>query len=364
MPPFPLAARPRRRGRGRVAAIRRRDPLLRNSCSVSIGSMLVSIPDATSGVDDGFPGVERGDRHLDVDDRFRRESRHGRRAHVVDPLTRSVAERFPETGRPPPRTARASPGRSRRSPYSRVRPCVSPGFARVPRHRATSENPSKIACCAGSCRGVSSGCHWTPTIHISCIIGVVRRRARSPRPGRPRSSRSPRVPRPGGRSLGGDATNTRATPTSSVAEQPAAGRRLHRRAVEIVSAIGTPCSSMPGMSGRCWWSVPPNATFMTCMPRQIASVGSAEPVRGEQQVDLELVAVGFDAVGVLHRRVAAVARRVDVAAAHQAPARRTAPGSPRGRSSRRGSRSGRARRNGEARRCTGRGRRSRRPATA
>ena len=62
--------------------------------------------------------------------------------------------------------------------------------------------------------------------------------------------------------------------------------------------------------------MPPNATFMIWMPRQMQSVGIASPIGGVQQRDLGFVAVRLDAVDVLVPGPA-VSRRVDVAAADE-----------------------------------------------
>ena len=152
--------------------------------------------------------------------------------------------------------------------------------------------------------------------HPDVLVRGRSRRARSPRPGRRRSIRSRAGRRPRRSTPWWWCDEHARTPTPAVASSrlPGAG---FTSCVETVSATGTPCSNSPGMSGRCWWSVPPNATFITCMPATDRERREAEAVGGEQQVDLELVAVGLDAVGVLHRRVSAVARGVDVAAPHQ-----------------------------------------------
>ena len=62
--------------------------------------------------------------------------------------------------------------------------------------------------------------------------------------------------------------------------------------------------------------MPPNATFMIWMPRQMQSVGIAIRSAGVEQRDLGFVAVRLDAVDVLVRGPA-VSRRVDVAAADE-----------------------------------------------
>ena len=90
-------------------------------------------------------------------------------------------------------------------------------------------------------------------------VGGSSRRARGPR--RPR-------PRPGG---GGTCTRSRRlAPTA--ARQPAARRDLDvvggREAAHRVAVGGA------GRSGRCCSSVPPKATLTTCMPRQMARMGS------------------------------------------------------------------------------------------
>ena len=47
--------------------------------------------------------------------------------------------------------------------------------------------------------------------------------------------------------------------------------------IDSEPSSGTPCGRSPGMPGRCWCSVPPNATFSYCIPRQMHRVG--RPVR-------------------------------------------------------------------------------------
>ena len=108
---------------------------------------------------------------------------------------------------------------------------------------------------------------------------------------------------------------------------------------------------------RCTWlgmsctSVPPIATFSTCMPRQIARKGMPLGDRGARQRDLERVAAGLGGLERGVRRLA-VQRRVDVAAAGQHQAvdarqdllgrlRRRAP--PRSARRRRGARTRRSR---------------------
>ena len=75
-------------------------------------------------------------------------------------------------------------------------------------------------------------------------------------------------------------------------------------------------SVWPTSSGRCWTSVPPSATFISCMPRQIPSTGrsrfiarSARAISAWSRSGRVLVVLGW-------RRVA-VGARVDVRAAGQ-----------------------------------------------
>ena len=79
-------------------------------------------------------------------------------------------------------------------------------------------------------------------------------------------------------------------------------------------------STSVGMS---WISVPPIATFSTCMPRQIASTGTVGLDRGLGQRDLEGVAAGLGRFEGGMRRLA-VERRIHVAAAGQHDAARRA----------------------------------------
>ena len=84
--------------------------------------------------------------------------------------------------------------------------------------------------------------------------------------------------------------------------------RRHRQAVRRARRC-----TCDGMSCT---SVPPQATFSTWMPRQIARIGRSRAARGRDERDLELVA---RRLGVDDRRVRrlAVARRRDVVAAGQ-----------------------------------------------
>ena len=75
-------------------------------------------------------------------------------------------------------------------------------------------------------------------------------------------------------------------------------------------------SVWPTSSGRCWISVPPRATFISCIPRQIPSTGRSRSSARSEQGDLGAVAVGARVGGL---RVARRRRRarVDVGAAGQ-----------------------------------------------
>ena len=93
-----------------------------------------------------------------------------------------------------------------------------------------------------------------------------------PRPRRPRSCRrrpspSRRARERGGRSPGDGTTSTSAERSSIASATFDPGFRS--------TSCSTPsrCSSRSARSGRCWINVPPNATFSTCRPRQMASVG-------------------------------------------------------------------------------------------
>ena len=74
------------------------------------------------------------------------------------------------------------------------------------------------------------------------------------------------------------------------------------------------CSPWPKCSGRCWRSVPPRATLISCIPRQIPSTGSSRSIARVHERDLERVALGHrvDRLGV---RLLAVERGIDVGAA-------------------------------------------------
>ena len=72
-----------------------------------------------------------------------------------------------------------------------------------------------------------------------------------------------------------------------------------------------------GRAGRCWCSVPPNATFITCIPRQMQSVGVAARWLLEQRPISKASRSGLDAVVVRQVGVGAVPSGVDVAAPDQ-----------------------------------------------
>ena len=154
-----------------------------------------------------------------------------------------------------------------------TRPAARRGLA-IRRRRASSASASKSDCWAGSLSAVSSGCHCTPTIQgcASCSGRSSSIASTNPSEDRPVATR----PSP-----------TRSTPwwwceeATRFEDFVVANRRLRGSTAtscsDCVSRTGTPCSSIPSRSGRCGWSVPPNATFMTCMPRQMQRVGM--PVR-------------------------------------------------------------------------------------
>ncbi len=319
----------------------------------------VSIPGGDERIDDRGSRDRGRHRHLDVDHRFRGQAGHGRRAHVLD-ADREVAEQLAETsgllGEPRgPCRRRSRPGRTRGS---------VPGSLRAsPATRATSRR--------GRTRRRSPAVPGPPRRCPPDATG--RRASRRPRRGRPRRARSPRPSRrrsnrsrPGRRRRDrrpdGGATSTRGRRPRR-GQQPAPGRRLH---VVRRDRIGDRDAVLqqPRDVGEVLVQRAAERDVHHLHPATDRERREPEAVRGEQQVDLELVAVGLDAVGVLdgrHRRRSAAGRR-----RRRPPtaARRTVPGSPRGRSSRRGSRSGRARRIAGAHRCTGRGRRSRHRAIA
>ena len=85
-------------------------------------------------------------------------------------------------------------------------------------------------------------------------------------PSRPAPPRAARRPGGGGTSSRGRSRPRRARPAS----RPPAGRRGRRRRR---SPATRRWSSWPKSSGRCWISVPPRATFMSCIPRQMPSSG-------------------------------------------------------------------------------------------
>ena len=114
----------------------------------------------------------------------------------------------------------------------------------------------------------SSGCHWTPTTNrcrgSSRPSRPPRRCRRRPSPSRPGPARAGR--RPGG----GGSARARAVPTAAPTRLAGSSRTS--------TSLNTPglglCPSWPTTSGRCWCSVPPNATFSSCAPRQTPSTGT------------------------------------------------------------------------------------------
>ena len=165
--------------------------------------------------------------------------------------------------------------------------------------------------------------------------GATARRGRSapPDPRSPRSRR--RAPsrdtrKPGGERLSppDDAgcsprTSRRrsgARASASRAASPSRSRLRARASYGWCGGTGRLCSSAPGTcDGMSCTSVPPQATFSTWTPRQIAKIGSSRCARRGNQRDLELVAARLDFDDRRMRRFAVARRRDVVAAGEQQP---------------------------------------------
>ena len=89
---------------------------------------------------------------------------------------------------------------------------------------------------------------------------------------------------------GGSARRPRRSPTIA-ARRARSGRRRSPCARPCAPGVGE-CPSWPTTSGRCWISVPPSATFISCMPRQMPSTGSPRVQRGAEQRELGRVPSG------------------------------------------------------------------------
>ena len=77
------------------------------------------------------------------------------------------------------------------------------------------------------------------------------------------------------------------------------------------------CSSWPTTSGRCWTSVPPHATLMSCMPRQMPSTGMSPLDRGRAPARSRPRRAAGTRVDRQRVGVVAVGGRVDVRAARE-----------------------------------------------
>ena len=289
-------------------------PLLRNSCSVSIGSTLCRYPAATSGSTIGARGTsDATDTWMSITG-FAASPGHRRRAHVVDRARRG--RRAAPRSRAASSSNRAGhavvvvdqavlagasmglPGlRPRPAPLREQREAVEDRLlcrivrGRVLRMPLDAEHPRRPAYGSSTTaldrldQAVVAPAGRDEALAEAVDPLVVVRRARE-------------------------------HVDAGRREQPAAGRRLH---VVRRDRVGDRDAVLqhPRDVGEVLMERAAERDVHDLHPATDRERREPEPIGGEQQVDLELVAVGLDAVGVLHGRVAAVARRVDVAAPHQ-----------------------------------------------
>ena len=82
-------------------------------------------------------------------------------------------------------------------------------------------------------------------------------------------------------------------------------RLIHTSCAMALFGIATWCVTAPGIdAGMSWTSVPPHATFSTCMPRQIARIGTSRVDGRRHERHLVLVAAGLRRDERLVRRLA------------------------------------------------------------
>ena len=112
---------------------------------------------------------------------------------------------------------------------------------------------------------------------------------------------------------GGGATSSRAAPRRPRARRASPSARRDVVVGERRRASSR-CSSWPTTSGRCWCSVPPAATFMTCIPRQMPSSGRSRSSARRASASSNASRSSFGG-SVAACGVGAVGRRVDVDAA-------------------------------------------------
>ena len=170
--------------------------------------------------------------------------------------------------------------------------------------------------------GRPPGCHWTPSAQRRSGSSIASTRSSSTLQPARHDALAER-----GRPPGDGGTWSRAGPrrTPRAASEPGARRTSWSALSKEPSARRW--SVWPTSSGRCWTSVPPRATFISCMPRQMPSTGQVALERAQRQGDLGAVAVG---AGVGGLRDGARRRR----RRGRCPRRRPAPGR-RGRRARR-----------------------------
>ena len=161
-------------------------------------------------------------------------------------------------------------------------------------------------------RSSASGCHWTPSAKRLPGSSIASGSSSSVGPAGHR-----RAPRRRGRRPGGDGTSWRDAPPRPRARRairPAGARRGRRR--RSCPSTRRWCS-WPSSSGRCWCSVPPRATFMICIPRQMPEQRQVALQRAPRRARSRTRRARGSVSIVSGMRLGAVGRRVDVGAARE-----------------------------------------------